>query len=82
MCIRDRISETDDRDRQFLGMRAEDASGPAAREASGPPAPGAHPREGKLACAKPGQYCKAADIVCAWKTVVKHWQRPVMDGRA
>eukprot|EP00969_Alexandrium_andersonii_P134766 5962110-Alexandrium_andersonii.AAC.1 len=35
---------------------AEDASGPAAREASGPPALGAHPREGKLASSRPGQY--------------------------
>eukprot|EP00969_Alexandrium_andersonii_P021415 936591-Alexandrium_andersonii.AAC.1 len=35
---------------------AEDASGPAAREASGPLAPGAHPREGKLALARPGRY--------------------------
>eukprot|EP00969_Alexandrium_andersonii_P083950 3703660-Alexandrium_andersonii.AAC.1 len=34
-----RVSGADDGDKQFPGMRAGDASGPAAREASGPPAP-------------------------------------------
>eukprot|EP00969_Alexandrium_andersonii_P200712 8866507-Alexandrium_andersonii.AAC.1 len=37
-------------------MRAEDASSPAAQEAFGPLAPGAHPREGKLASHVPGRY--------------------------
>eukprot|EP00969_Alexandrium_andersonii_P303566 13419997-Alexandrium_andersonii.AAC.1 len=41
-------------DRRSPGMMAEDASSPAAREACGPPAPGAHPREGKLASTRPG----------------------------
>eukprot|EP00969_Alexandrium_andersonii_P119875 5300078-Alexandrium_andersonii.AAC.1 len=35
------------------GAMAEDASGPAAREASGPPAPGARPRKSKLALLRP-----------------------------
>eukprot|EP00969_Alexandrium_andersonii_P347972 15386336-Alexandrium_andersonii.AAC.1 len=35
---------------------AEDASGLAAREASGPPAPGARPRESKLASSRPEPY--------------------------
>eukprot|EP00969_Alexandrium_andersonii_P096820 4274200-Alexandrium_andersonii.AAC.1 len=34
-----RVRGADDGDKQFPGMRAGDASGPAAREASGPPAP-------------------------------------------
>eukprot|EP00969_Alexandrium_andersonii_P232814 10279038-Alexandrium_andersonii.AAC.1 len=44
-----------DGDRWSPGMVAEEASSPAAREACGPPAPGAHSREGKLASTRPGQ---------------------------
>eukprot|EP00969_Alexandrium_andersonii_P193584 8550199-Alexandrium_andersonii.AAC.1 len=39
-----RAHGTDGCDQQRHGMRARDASSPAAREASGPPAPGAHLR--------------------------------------
>eukprot|EP00969_Alexandrium_andersonii_P019994 872643-Alexandrium_andersonii.AAC.1 len=38
-----------DGDSRPSGIRTEGASGPAAREASGPLAPGAHPGEGRLA---------------------------------
>eukprot|EP00969_Alexandrium_andersonii_P147342 6515437-Alexandrium_andersonii.AAC.1 len=68
---------------------AEDASNPAAREASDRPAPGAHPREGKLALARPGQYvtyvedkarkyCAVGKVATAAKTdeavaIRRHW---------
>eukprot|EP00969_Alexandrium_andersonii_P277226 12254220-Alexandrium_andersonii.AAC.1 len=68
---------------------AEDASGPAAREASGPPTPGAHPREGKFASTRPGQYVtyvedrarkycavgKVVTVVKAEEAVVAHRHR-------
>eukprot|EP00969_Alexandrium_andersonii_P035923 1573351-Alexandrium_andersonii.AAC.1 len=74
---------------------AEDASSPAAREACGPPAPGSHPREGKLASTRPGQYVfyvedrarkyctvgKFVTVVKAEEAVVVHRHRRVMDGR-
>eukprot|EP00969_Alexandrium_andersonii_P216256 9551927-Alexandrium_andersonii.AAC.1 len=73
---------------------AEDADSPAAREASGPPAPGAHPREGKLALTRPGQYvayiedrarkyCTVGEVatgVKADEAIAVHRRRPVMDG--
>eukprot|EP00969_Alexandrium_andersonii_P263251 11636878-Alexandrium_andersonii.AAC.1 len=43
-----------DGDRRSPGTTAEDAGGPAAREASGPPAPGAHPSRSKLSSVRPG----------------------------
>eukprot|EP00969_Alexandrium_andersonii_P019782 863052-Alexandrium_andersonii.AAC.1 len=72
---------------------AEDASGPAARETSGPLAPGAHPTEGKLASARPGQYVtyvedrtrkyctvgKVVAVVKAEEAAAARWHRP--DGR-
>eukprot|EP00969_Alexandrium_andersonii_P262571 11607767-Alexandrium_andersonii.AAC.1 len=74
---------------------AEDASSPAAREACGSPAPGAHPKEGKLASTRPGQYVtyvedgarkycavgKVATVVKAEEAVVVHRHRHAMDGR-
>eukprot|EP00969_Alexandrium_andersonii_P372901 15482802-Alexandrium_andersonii.AAC.1 len=74
---------------------AEDAGSPAARDACGPPAPGAHPKEGKLASTRPGQYVtyvedrarkycavgKVVTVVKAEEAVVPHRHRHVMDGR-
>eukprot|EP00969_Alexandrium_andersonii_P302019 13350566-Alexandrium_andersonii.AAC.1 len=74
---------------------AEDASGPAAHEASGPPAPGARPRESKLASSRPGQYvtyvedratnyCAVGKVVAfvrAEEAGVVRSYRPVMGGR-
>eukprot|EP00969_Alexandrium_andersonii_P125046 5527506-Alexandrium_andersonii.AAC.1 len=42
-------------DQHRRGMRAGDASSPAAREASGPPAPGARPSKVRPACAQTGR---------------------------
>eukprot|EP00969_Alexandrium_andersonii_P311361 13758378-Alexandrium_andersonii.AAC.1 len=50
------LRDDSDGDRRSPGMMAEDSRSPAARDACGPPAAGANPREGKLSSTRPGQY--------------------------
>eukprot|EP00969_Alexandrium_andersonii_P116008 5130036-Alexandrium_andersonii.AAC.1 len=65
-------------------MRAGDASSPAAREAFGPPALGAHPSEVRPARVETGRCCAGATLVevdCLEQAAVDYRQRPAMDGR-
>eukprot|EP00969_Alexandrium_andersonii_P331643 14657256-Alexandrium_andersonii.AAC.1 len=65
-------------------MRAGDASSPAAREAYGPPAPGAHPSEVRPARVETGR-CRAGsnlvEVACLEQAAVDYRQRSAVDGR-